>query len=194
MQSRRRNPLVTAPPEDLDTQQTGSRNSVAYYDPPTGTCSTDFPGFCSKTTATTELQKRDPYQGEIGQPHEDIDGNLTEKRQNPRHSTSLGSSRRVGLRRVGLGCKRDLPSGQNAMFQARKEIGQKSDSYRPPTAPEFVANHLPGNVSISFLYKLQLIQKYSFTMANHSKEITIKRKDTLLKVPRNCLYIPSLNI
>ncbi|KAL9961786.1 hypothetical protein ACROYT_G030806 [Oculina patagonica] len=147
--SGRRAPLVTAPPEDLDTQQTDFQNSVAFYDPPTGTCSNEFPLICSKTTATTELQKRGPSQREIGQPHEEFDGNLTEKRQNPKHSTSLGSCRRVGLRRVGLGCKRDLPSSQNAMFQARKEICQKSDSYRPPTAPEFLANNLPGDRSMA---------------------------------------------
>ena len=153
LQSRRRAPLVTAPPDDLDTQQAGFRNSVACYDPPTGRCSTDLPEFYSKTTEKTEMRELGPSRGETSQPLEVVDGNFTEQRQNPRQSTSFGSCRRVGLRRVGLGCKRDLPSSDIAMSQTRKQFSQqKSNSYRPPTAPDFVANSLSGDVRIPLFY------------------------------------------
>jgi len=148
MQPRRRAPLLTAPPEDLRTQQTVSREPVVYCDLPTASSSTDFPEFRSKPKAMAitgegEITCRS-LQGKSSQLHEVNLENLCKERHDSGQSTSRSSCRRVGLRRVGLGYARDLHSGQNAMSQTGQHFRQKSNGYRPPTAPEFAS----GEVSI----------------------------------------------
>ncbi|KAJ7369746.1 Protein zgrf1 [Desmophyllum pertusum] len=143
--SRRRAPLVTAPPEDQDTPCTIPPNTDVYRERLTGTCATELPGVCRKTTSTIGKRSIGLSQRETTEPSAANVGNLTEKG----NSTLLGSCRRVGLRRVGLGCTRDLPDSQNAMSQTRQQSSQKSDGYRPPSAPGFVANTLSGDRSMA---------------------------------------------
>ena len=154
MQPRRRSPLLTAPPEDLSTQQTVSRNPVVYHGLPTASCSTEFLEFSSKpkTMVITGEGKIGPLQGETSQLHEANVGNLRHERHDTGPSTSSSSCRHVGLRRVGLGCTRDLRNGQSTMSQTGPQFRRKSNGYRPPSAPEFLSNSSSGDVSTAFLY------------------------------------------
>ena len=81
-----------------------------------------------------------PLQGETSQLHKANVG--------AGQSTLRSSCRRVGLRRVGMGCSRDLPNGENALSQTGLQFRQKSNCYRSPTAPEFASNSSSGDVSI----------------------------------------------
>lgn len=102
--------------------------------------------------AITGEGKIGPLQGETSHLYEANVGNLFQERQDIGRSTLRSSCRRVGLRRVGIGCTRDLPNGENAMSQTGKKFRQKSNGHRPPTATESVSNSLSGDVSIPLLY------------------------------------------
>ena len=93
-----------------------------------------------------------PLQGETSQLQKANVGNLRKERHDTGQSTLRSSCRRVGLRRVGKGCSRDLPNGENALSQTGLQFRQKSSCYRPPTEPEFVSNSSSGDVSIPLLY------------------------------------------
>lgn len=69
-------------------------------------------------------------------------------KEDKENSAPVGSCRRVGLRKVGLGKSRELPKNQQEFCQTRKEIHGKQDGYRPPTVPSYMAGTLSGNVSI----------------------------------------------
>ena len=154
MQPKRRAPLLTAPPEDLSLQQTVSRNPVVYHGLPNACSSAEFLKFSSKPKAMAITGEREigPLQGETSQLHKANVGNLCKKGHDTGQSTLRSSCRRVGLRRVGMGCSRDLPNSENALSQTGLQFRQKSNGYRPPTAPEFMSKNSSGDVSIAFLY------------------------------------------
>ena len=154
LQPRRRAPLLTAPPEDLGTQQTVCRNPVVYHDLATATRSTKLLEFSSKpkVLAITGEGEIGPPQGETSQLYEANVGNLCNERHDTGQSTSRIPCRRVGLRRVGMGCSRDLSNVQNTTSHTGPQFRQKSNGYRPPTAPEFLSNSSSGDVSIALLY------------------------------------------
>ena len=164
MQPRRRAPLLTAPPEHLNTQQTVSRNPVGYRGLPAASSSTDFVEFSSKPKAMAITREGEigPLQGETSQLHKTNVGNLSNERHGTGPFASRSSRRRLGLRRVGMGCTRDLRNAQNAMSQTGQQFRQKSNAYRPPTAPEFAANSSSGDVSIAcFIFTIHRIN-FSF--------------------------------
>ena len=102
--------------------------------------------------AITGEREIGPLQGETSQLHKANVGNLCQKGHDTGQSTLRSSCRRVGLRRVGMGCSRDLPNSENALSQTGLQFRQKSNGYRPPTAPEFMSKSSSGDVSIAFLY------------------------------------------
>lgn len=153
LQLRRRTPLLTAPPEDLGTQQTVSQNPVVYHDLPSATRSTEFLGFSSKTKPMAIMEEGEiaSLQGETSQRDEANVKNFCKERQNTMVCTSRSSCRRVGLRKVGMGCSRDLANAM-CMSHSGPQFRQKSSGYRPPAAPEFMSNSSSGDVSIALLY------------------------------------------
>ena len=168
MQPRRRAPLLTAPPEDLRTQQTVSRDPVAYRGLPTASSSTDFPELSSKpkAMAITGEGEIGPLQRNTSQFHEANVGNLCKERHATGQSTSRSSCRRVGLGRVELGYTRDFRNGQKAISQIGQQLRKKSNGYRPPTAPEFAANSSSGDVSIAFIIIYNSSNKFSLLKGN----------------------------
>lgn len=179
MQLRRRTPLLTAPPEDLGTQQTVSRNPVVYHDLPSATRSTELLGFSSKTKPMAIMEEGEiaSLQEETSQRDEANVENFCKESQNTRLCTSRSSCRRVGLRKVGMGCSRGLA---NAMSHNGPQFRQKSSGYRPPAAPEFMSNSSSGDVSIALLYIYNQSPISSFSrkksfynfFANHCRKIS----------------------
>lgn len=140
----------------MGTQQTVSRNPVVYHDLPSATRSTEFLEFSSKTKPMAIMGEGEiaSLQGKTSQRYEANVKNSCKERQNTRLCTSRSSCRRVGLRKVGMGCSRDLA---NAMSHSEPQFKQKSSGYRPPAAPEFMSSSSSGDVSIALLYKSQSI-------------------------------------
>lgn len=135
-QSKRRAPIFTAPREDHRIQQTVPENTPAHKIPSAGMYPTKhysefsnvlkaFPGESKSLSGGTELAVK----------------------ENKENSAPVGSCRRVGLRRVGLGKSRELPKNQQEFCQTRGGIHEKQDRYRPPTVPSYMASTLSGNVS-----------------------------------------------
>ena len=93
-----------------------------------------------------------PLQWETSQFHKADVVNLCKERHDTGQSILRSSCRRVGLRRVEMRCSRGLANGKNALSKTGLQFRQKSNGYRPPTAPEFVANSSSGDVSITLLY------------------------------------------
>lgn len=117
-------------------------------------------------------------QGKTGQRYEANVKNSCKEKQNTRLCTSRSSCRRVGLRKVGMGCSRDLA---NAMSHSEPQFKQKSSGYRPPGAPEFMSNSSSGDVSIALLYIYNQSPISSFSkkkksfdnfFANHCRKIS----------------------
>ena len=108
--------------------------------------------------ANTGEGEIEPLQVETSQLHKANVGNLCKERHNTGQSTSRSSCRRVGLRRVGMGCSRDLPNGKNALSQTGLQFRLKSNGYRPPTTPEFMSSSSSGDVSTAFLYIYHCIE------------------------------------
>ena len=135
-QSKRRAPILTAPREDHRIQQTVSENTPAHKIPSAGMYPTKhysefsnvlkaFPGESKSLSGGTELA-------------------VKEDKEN---SAPVGSCRRVGLRRVGLGKSREPPKNQLEFCQTREGIHEKQDRYRPPTVPSYMSGTLSGDVS-----------------------------------------------
>ena len=174
LQLRRRTPLLTAPPEDLGTQQTVSQNPVVYHDLPSATRSTEFLEFSSKTKPMAIMEEGEiaSLQGETSQRDEANVKNFCKERQNTMVFTSR---RRVGLRKVGMGCSRDLANAM-CMSHSGPQFRQKSSGYRPPAAPEFMSNSSSGDVSIALLYiynqsPISSFSKKKKIFANHCRKI-----------------------
>ena len=72
--------------------------------------------------------------------------NFPEKRRDTTHSVKLGSCRRIGLRRVGLGSSCDTSGGQD-LLRTRTPPSQTKERFRPPTTPVFIAKSSFGDVS-----------------------------------------------
>ena len=88
-------------------------------------------------------------------------------KENKENSPPVGSCRRVGLRRVGLGKSREPPKNQQEFCQTREGIHGKQDGYRPPMVPSYMAGTLSGDVSnfsfITFTFDgLCRVQRKSF--------------------------------
>ena len=66
-----------------------------------------------------------------------------------------------------MGCSRDLPHGENALSQTGLQFRQKSNGYRPSTAPELVSNSSSGDVSIALLYIYNSLNKFSLLKEKH---------------------------
>ena len=154
LQSRRRAPMLTAPPEDHDTQHAVPLNTQA-----TGTCSTEL---IHETTVVTG-----PSQREASRPCEGA--NVAVKEKDTEHSMLRGYCPRIGIRRVGLERARDLPP----LSQTREQVTcQQKSGFRPPTAPGFLQAQLSsGDVSRGLLYNysslLQNVQPCGCRSTSH---------------------------
>jgi len=136
-QSKRRAPILTAPREDLGIQQTVPEKTPAHKITSAGMYPTKhYTEFSNVSTA---------FHGESKSLCGGTELAVKEDKEN---SAPVGSCRRVGLRRVGLGKSRELPKNQQEFCQTRQGIHEKEDRYRPPTVPSYMAGTLSGNVSI----------------------------------------------
>ena len=135
-QSKRRAPILTAPCEDHGIQQTVPENTPAHKNTSAGMYPTKhYSEFSNVLTA---------FHGESKSL---CGGTEPAVKENKETSAPVGSCRRVGLRRVGLGKSRELPKNQQDFCQRREEIHGKQDRYRPPTVPSYMAGTLSGDVS-----------------------------------------------
>ena len=135
-QSKRRAPILTAPREDHGIQQTVPENTPAHKN----TSSRMYPTkhYSEFSNVLTAFH---------GESKSLCGGTELAVKENKETSAPVGSCRRVGLRRVGLGKSRELPKNQQEFCQTREGIHEKQDRYRPPTVPSYMASTLSGNVS-----------------------------------------------
>ena len=124
MQSRRRAPILTAPPDGQEDPSSETSFTVCHETDET-----------AAATAVTET-------GAVVRGGSDV-ANVALEEKDSDHSMRLGLCRRVGLRKVGQRSSRDLPKTNTALSQAC----QKSHGYRPPTAPGFMMGSFSGDVS-----------------------------------------------
>ena len=144
-QSKRRAPIFTAPREDHGIQQTVPENTPAHKITSAGMYPTKhYSEFSNVLTAFHGESKSLCVGTELA------------VKENKETSAPVGSCRRVGLRRVGLGKSRELPKNQQEFCQTREGIHGKQDGYRPPTVPSYMAGTLSGDVSnfsfITFMF------------------------------------------
>ena len=144
-QSKRRAPILTAPREDHGIQQTVPENTPAHKITSAGMYPTKhYSEFSNVLTAFHRESKSLCVGTELA---------VKENKENP---APVGSCRRVGLRKVGLGKSRELPKNQKEFCQTREGIHEKQDGYRPPTVPSYMAGTLSGDVSnfsfITFMF------------------------------------------
>ena len=125
LQSRRRAPILTAPPDDQEDPSTKISFTV-----------------CHETAAAAAATET----GAVLRGGSDVTNVAIEEKHSDHsivHSMPLGSCRRIGLRKVGKGSSRDLPKNNTAS----SHVCQKSHGYRPPTAPGFMMGFISGDVS-----------------------------------------------
>lgn len=135
-QSKRRAPILTAPREDHGIQQTVPENTPAHKITSAGMYPTKHYSEFSKVLTAFH-----------GESKSLCDGTELAVKENKETSAPVGSCRRVGLRRVGLGKSRELHKNQQEFCQTREGIHGKQDGYRPPTVPSYMAGTLSGDVS-----------------------------------------------
>lgn len=135
-QSKRRAPIFTAPREDHGIQQTVPENTPAHKITSAGMYPTKHYSEFSNVLKAFH-----------GESKSLCDGTELAVKENKETSAPVGSCRRVGLRRVGLGKSLELPKNQQEFCQAREEIRGKQDGYRPPTVPSYMSGTLSGDVS-----------------------------------------------
>lgn len=135
-QSKRRAPILTAPREDHGIQQTVPENTPAHKITSAGMYpNKHYSEFSNVLTAFHGESKSLCVGTELA------------VKENKETSAPVGSCRRVGLRRVGLGKSRELPKNQQGFCQTREGIHEKQDRYRPPTVPSYMSGTLSGDVS-----------------------------------------------
>ena len=134
--SKRRAPILTAPHEDHGIQQIVPENIPAHKNTSAGMYPTKRYSEFSDVLKTFH-----------GESKSQCDGTELSVKENKENSAPVGSCRRVGLRRLGLGKSRELPKNQQEFCQTREEIHGKQNGYRPPKVPSYMAGTLSGDVS-----------------------------------------------
>lgn len=135
------------PPSDHSPPRTVFPSTNEYLHTMTEAILTELPEVCRQTTKPGGTRGQAPHQGGKGQPDDMNLENFPEKRRDTTHSVKLGSCRRIGLRRVGLGSSCDTSSGQDLLSQARTPPSQTKERFRLPTTPVFIAKSSSGDVS-----------------------------------------------
>ena len=135
-QSKRRAPILTAPHEDHGIQQIVPENIPAHKNTSAGMYPTKRYSEFSDVLKTFH-----------GKSKSQCDGTELSVKENKENSAPVGSCRRVGLRRLGLGKSRELPKNQQEFCQTREEIHGKQNGDRPPTVPSYMTGTLSGDVS-----------------------------------------------
>ena len=147
LQPRRKCPFITMPPSDHSLPRTVFPSTNEYLHTMTEPNLTELPEVCRQTAKPGGTRGQAPHQWGKEQPDDMNLGNFPEKRRDTSHSVKLGSCRRIGLRRVGLGSSCDTSSGQDLLSQARTPPSQTKERFRPPTTPVFIAKSSSGDVS-----------------------------------------------
>ncbi|RMX43744.1 hypothetical protein pdam_00023690 [Pocillopora damicornis] len=133
------------PPSDHSLPRTVFPSTNKYLHTMTEPNLTELPEVCRQTAKPGGTRGQAPHQGGKEQPDDMNLGNFPEKRRDTTHSVKLGSCRRIGLRRVGLGSSCDTSSGQDLLSQARTPPSQTKEGFRPPTTTVFIANSSSGD-------------------------------------------------